>query len=167
MKPALLVIDMQDVFFDEHPLVTRSLTEAVLSINAAVDLFQSKDLPIFIVEDIDEQEGRIPGSDGFETTSRIHLTPDDPRIRKNYGNTFNKTDLHQQLQSLNVDTLILTGFTATQCVTSTYRGAQDLDYSPFIFRGSVADSSPERVRFVEEVHDLLSCGVLTKLIENS
>jgi hypothetical protein len=50
-------------------------------------------------------------------------------------------------------------------VTSTYRGALDLDYSVFIFRGSLADSSPEHIKLVEEIHNILSYGVLAKLVE--
>ena len=165
MIPALLVIDMQKVFFDHSPGVSESLTSAVEYINAAIALFREKDLPIFCVEDVEEEDGRIPSSAGFETTSKIDLIASDPRIHKTYGNAFNKTELHQELQKLGVDTLILTGFAASQCVLSTYRGATDLDYSPLIFRGSLADSSPDRIRFVEEIHDLISYGALVKLFE--
>jgi nicotinamidase-related amidase len=63
-----------------------------------------------------------------------------------------------------VDTLILTGFAASQCILSTYRGAVDLDYAPLILRGSLADASQDRIRFVEEIHDLLSYGALEKII---
>ena len=118
-----------------------------------------------MVEDIEEEDGRTPGTPGFETTSQIDLLPSDPRIHKTYGNAFNKTDLHRQLQALGVDTLLLTGFAASQCVLSTYRGALDLDYAPLIFRGSLADSSPKKIRFVEEIHNLVSYGALVKLIE--
>lgn len=62
MKPALLVIDMQEVFFDHSPAVSESLTSALEYINAAIALFREKDLPIFCVEDIEEEGGRIPGS---------------------------------------------------------------------------------------------------------
>jgi nicotinamidase-related amidase len=165
MKIALLIIDMQEIFFDESPQLSQSLSEAVLYINAAVDLFRSKDFPIFVIEDIEEEDNRLPGTDGFDTTHQINLLSEDIRIHKTYGNAFNKTSLHEQLQKLGVDTLILTGFAASQCVTSTYRGALDLDYDAFLFRGSLADSDPERVKFVEEIHNLLSYGVLKKLIE--
>jgi len=165
MKPALLVIDMQEVFFDESPQIAQSLSAAVEYINAAIALFRAKDLPIFVIEDIDQDDDRVPGSKGFETTDLLDLDPAYPRVHKTYGNAFNKTDLHQQLQKLAVDTLIVTGFAATQCVISTTRGAQDLDYDAFILRGSLADSNPEYVKFVEEIHNTLSYGVLVKLID--
>ncbi|MCJ7716442.1 MAG: cysteine hydrolase [Anaerolineales bacterium] len=165
MKPVLLVIDMQEIFFDHSPAVAESLTHAVEYINAAIALFREKGLPIICIEDVEEEDGRVPGSAGFETTSKIDLLPSDPRIHKTYGNAFNKTDLNQQLQDLGVDTLILTGFAATQCVLSTYRGAGDLDYSPLIFRGSLADDSQEKIRFVEDIHNLISFGTLEKFFE--
>jgi len=165
MKPALLVIDMQEAFFDKNPEMTQSLISAVEYINAAIELFRGKDLPIFVIEDMEEEDGRVPGSPGFETTSKIDLLPDDPRIHKTYGNAFNKTTLHQQLQELGVDTLFLTGFAASQCVTSTYRGALDLDYDPLLFRGSLADASQKKIRFVEDIHNILSYGALVKMFE--
>jgi nicotinamidase-related amidase len=165
MKPALLVIDMQEIFFSEDPVTARSLDSAVKYINAIIPLFRSKDLPILIIEDIDESEGRVPGSSEFETTSKLNLKPSDPRILKTYGNAFNKTDLQQRLQDLEVDTLFLTGFAASQCVLSTCRGALDLDYDPLLIRGALADSSQERIRFVEDIHNLLSYGALAKMID--
>ncbi len=164
MKPALLIIDMQEAFFEESADTSRSLDSAVMYINAVLEIFRSKNLPVFIVEDIDENEGRIPGSAGFDTTTKLDIRADDPRIHKTYGNAFNKTSLHQQLQKLDIDTLFLTGFAASYCVLSTYRGAQDLDYDPILIRGALADSSQERIRFVEELHNLLSYGVLVKMV---
>ena len=47
MKPALLVIDMQEAFFDFSPAVSESLTLAVEYINGAIELFRGKYLPLF------------------------------------------------------------------------------------------------------------------------
>jgi len=88
MKPALLVIDMQEVFFTENPETSQSLTSAVEYINAAIELFRSKDLPIFVIEDVEKEDGRVPGSPGFETTTKIDLLPADSRVHKTYGNAF-------------------------------------------------------------------------------
>jgi nicotinamidase-related amidase len=108
MKFALLVIDMQETFFEETPEITRSMNSAVEYINAAIALFRGKDLPVIVIEDAEEEDGRVPGSPGFETSSKINLLESDHRILKTYGNAFNKTDLNQHLQDLKVDTLLLT-----------------------------------------------------------
>jgi nicotinamidase-related amidase len=63
-----------------------------------------------------------------------------------------------------VDTVIITGFCAEYCVLSTYRGAQDLDLTPIILRGSLASDNLEHIKFVESISDIISYGVLKKVL---
>jgi hypothetical protein len=49
-------------------------------------------------------------------------------------------------------------------VLSTYRGAQDLDLTPIILRGSLASGSLENIKFVESISDIISYGVLKKVL---
>ena len=63
-----------------------------------------------------------------------------------------------------MDTVIVTGFCAEYCVLSTYRGAQDLDLTPIILRGSLASGTPENVKFVESISDVVSYGALKKIL---
>ncbi len=165
MKPALLVIDMQEVFFHEDLSVLPSLENAAATINAAIEIFQKRKLPIIVVEDIEEADGRVPGSSGFKTTSRIQLEESYPRVRKTYSNAFNKTKLHSILSDLEVDTLILTGYEAANCILSTSRGAKDLDYRAILLRGAVAGQTPERVETVQSWEDLISYGALKALLD--
>jgi nicotinamidase-related amidase len=166
MKPALLVIDMQEVFFNEDPSLLPSLENAALYINAAIEIFRERELPVIVIEDVEEADGRVPGSPGFETTSRIELEASDPRIRKTYGNAFNKTELDSILSDLEVDTLILTGYEAANCVLSTSRGAKDLDYRAILLRGGIAGQTPERVETVQSWEDIISYGALKAVLEN-
>lgn len=166
MKPALLIIDMQEAFYDFDPETSRSLKQAEDFINAVIPVFREKGLPIFVIEDIDEESGRIPGAPGFDTVSTIALQPTDPRVHKTYSNGFNKTHLHDLLQEAGVDTVILTGFAASKCVLSTCRGAADLDYTPIILRDALADFLPDRILFTEQVNNLISFGALVKFLEN-
>jgi len=55
---------------------------------------------------------------------------------------------------LEVDTVIVTGFCAEFCVLATYRGAEDLDLTPILLRGSLASSTPENIKFVESIRIL-------------
>ena len=79
----------------------------------------------------------------------------DVHIHKTYGNAFNKTPLHAELQRLGVDTVIITGFCAEYCVLATYRGAEDLDLTPVFLRGALASGSLENITFVESVSDVI------------
>jgi nicotinamidase-related amidase len=164
MKPALLVIDIQNEFFNINQACSDSLKSAIEYINAAIDLFREKNRPIVVIQHKDEKQGLVPGKSGFDVPKSVKLTPQDPRIVKTYGNSFTKTELAEKLRELQVDTVIVTGFCAEYCVLSTYRGAQDLDFTPIMLKGSLASENTEHIRFVEEISEIISFGALKTLL---
>ena len=165
MKPALLVVDVQKAFFKFSPTTTQSLSDAIEYINAAIALFREKNLPVVCVQHVDEEEKLVPGEEGFALPDELEILSSDLTIHKRYGNPFNKTPLATELGKLGVDTVIITGFCAEHCVLSTYRGAQDLDLTPILLRGSLASSTLEHIRFVESISDIISYGALKKFLE--
>jgi nicotinamidase-related amidase len=113
---------------------------------------------------MDKEAKLIPGEDGFELPDQLNILDSDLHIRKTYGNSFNKTPLEDEVRKLGVDTVIITGFCAEYCVLSTYRGTGDLDLTPIILRGSLASGSPENIKFVESISDIISYGALKKVL---
>jgi nicotinamidase-related amidase len=164
MKPALLVIDVQNDFFKINQACADSLKSAIECINAAMDLFRKKSFPIVVIQQKSEDEGLVPGKAGFEVPASVKLQPQDIRIVKTYGNSFTKTGLAEELRKVGVDTVIVTGFCAEYCVLSTYRGAKDLDFTPIILRDSLASDNAEHIRFVEEISETISLGALKTLL---
>jgi len=164
MKPALLVIDIQNEFFDISQACSDSLKSAIEYINAAIDLFREKNLPIVVIQHKDEEQGLVPDKPGFDVPESVRLKPQDIHIVKTYGNSFTKTGLAEKLRELQVDTVIVTGFCAEYCVLSTYRGAQDFDFTPIILKGSLASENAEHIRFVEEITEIVSYGALKTLL---
>jgi nicotinamidase-related amidase len=165
VKAALLVIDVQQKFFEFSPKTAQSLKDAIEYINAAIALFRRNGLPVISIQQMDEEEGLIPGQDGFDLPDELDVLPSDLHIQKTYGNAFNKTALEDELRERGVDTVILTGFCAEYCVLSTYRGAEDLDLTPIVLRGSLASWSLEHIQFVESISDIVSYGALKKILE--
>ena len=164
MKPALLVIDIQNEFFNLNQAASDSLKTAIECVNVAIDLFRKKNLPIVVIQHKSEEEGLVPGKAGFEVPKTVKLEPQDMQIVKTYGNSFTRTGLAEKLRKLGVDTVIVTGFCAEYCVLSTYRGAQDFDFTPIILKGSLASDNAEHIRFVEEITETISCGALKTLL---
>jgi nicotinamidase-related amidase len=163
MKPALLVIDIQNAYFE--PDSQKSLEGAIEYINAAIEMFRKKGLPVISVQHMDREDGHLPGSEGFDMPNSLKIKSDDIHIHKEYGNAFTKTSLAEDLKKLGVDTVILTGYCAEYCVLSTYRGAKDLDLTPILLRNSLASPSSKNIRFVENISDVISYGALKKLLE--
>lgn len=165
MKPALLVVDIQNAFFDIDPETTQSLNHAMEYINEAIRYFREKDLPIIAIQHINNGDGLVPGRPGFDLPENLHILPTDVHIHKTYSNAFRKTDLESMLRELGVDTVIVTGFLAEGCVLSTARGGSDLDFVSIILRSAIASGSMEHKRFVEEVSEIISYKALRKVLE--
>jgi nicotinamidase-related amidase len=165
MNAALLVIDVQKMFFQDNPRGAEELRVASEYINAAIDLFREKDLPVICVQHMNPEDNLLPGQEGFDVPEALKIAPSDLHIHKTYGNAFNKTELAEKLRALGVDTLILTGFAAEGCVTSTYRGAEDLDLVPILLRGSLIGGKPDVVPFVETTNEIISYYALKKVLE--
>lgn len=163
MKPALLVIDVQKAFF-KNPETAHSLDQAIVQINAGIQLFRDKKLPVICIQHMVKETGLLPGTEGFDLPQSLNILPTDPHIHKTYGNAFNKTSLEQLLREQNIDTIIITGYCAEYCVLSTYRGALDLDFTPALLRGAIASRVPSNIPFVENVNDIISYGILKKLL---
>lgn len=164
MKPALLIIDIQNKFFNRSKACSDSLKSAIEYINAAIDLFRKKNLPIVVIQHKTEEQNLVPGQPGFDVPKSVKVEPQDLSVVKTYGNSFTKTGLAEKLRELGVDTVLVTGFSAEYCVLSTYRGAQDFDFTPIILKGSLASDNSEHIRFVEEISETISYGALKTML---
>lgn len=164
MKPALMIIDMQKAYFEDTS--KPSMVRAADYINEVLGYFRTKKLPVVWVQDIDEEGGVVPGTEGFEIIELLQRQDEELLIYKKYGNSFNKTELNQRLQELGCDVLIMSGYCAEHCVLSTYRGALDLEYTPVLLRHGVASGSPENLAFVEKLSELATYKVVKMLVES-
>jgi nicotinamidase-related amidase len=164
MKPALLVIDVQKQFFKISPVTAQSLESAIEYINAAIEMFREKDLPVICIQHMDKADKLVPGEADFEIPDQLDILQTDFHVQKTYGNSFNKTPLANKLRELGVDTVIVTGFCAEACVLSSARGAEDYDFNAIILRGALASTKPDNIRFVESISDVISYGALKTVL---
>lgn len=164
MKPALIVVDMQKEYY--VPQTKELMDRAIEHINWMIPKFEECGLPVIWVQDIDEEGGVVPGTEGFEVIDGLQPEADAVRIHKKYGNSFNKTEMDAVLKEHDVDTPVVVGFCAEFCVLSTYRGAKDLDYFPVILKNAIASTDESRTRFVEDISETITCGVLAKLLSD-
>lgn len=163
MKPALLVIDLQNEFFEEGSPALASLRSAVEYVNAAIALFRKLGAPIAVVRDIGEPE-RVPGSTLFEVHASVALGEDpggDIYINKRFGNAFWKTDLEVELRTRGVDFVVLVGYCAEECVLDTFRGAVERGFGAALLRSGTASPRQDHIDMVERICDVISYGALS------
>ncbi len=161
MKPALLVIDMQKAYYGDP--TKASMDTAADCINRLLALFREKSFPVYWIHQTGGK-GPFEGQPDFEFIDRLDKKEGEPRIVKRYGNSFNKTNLFEQLKKQAVDTVFVTGFCAEQCVLSTYRGAQDLDLKAILVQGASASPTAENIRFTESISGTVTIDEAGRLL---
>ena len=165
MRPALLVIDIQNKFL---PMVEEREKEvAIYMINAYIGLFRMSGFPIIRIYHSDKDYGVVPGTPEFEFPEEITILPEDPQVIKTYGNGFNKTDLEKILREKKCNTLFLCGLSSVGCVLATWMGAADLDFKAFLLKDAMMSHNSEFTNQVENIFDALGYEVVEVMLDNA
>lgn len=164
MKPALLVIDIQNEYLpymseDEKKFVMRV-------INGAVWFFREQNLPIIRVYHSDLRWGPEEGSEGFEYPKSVIIQNSDPKIHKHYPSAFTKTDLDKILKEKGCNTLFLCGLSATACVLATYYGGIDHDYKTYLIREGIMSHNPNYTNVIKDICESVGFETMMFMLEN-
>ncbi len=166
MKPALLVIDIQNAYLnmmqDSHK------DRAMDFIAGLISYFEKNDFPIISVyhEDIKYGYGPKKGTEGFEFPKRITIAHEN-RVVKNYGDAFNKTNLNELLRTKGCNTLFLCGLSATGCVLHTFVGAQNNDFTAFLVKDALISDDHEHTKWIENIYNSIGWEALSTMIRYS
>ena len=164
MKPALLVVDIQNAWLEDNNDVKKSVEKRIDIINEAIGWFRRNKRPIIVVYHEDKDMGSIPGTKPFEFPETVRIKETDVKVTKRYPSAFGKTELEAILRKVGCDTVVIVGLSASGCVLATYFGAMDCDFRPYLVQGGVASHSEEHVRFAEEICDTLNAHSLDQLL---
>jgi len=164
MKPALLVVDIQNVWLDDNKELRKSVEKRVDVINEAIQSFRRSKRPIIVVYHEDKEVGSLPGTKRFEVHETVRINKADIRVTKRYPSAFSKTELEAILRKEGCDTVAIVGLSASGCALATYFGAMDCGFRPYLVQGGVASHSEAHVRFAEEICDTLNVHALDQLL---
>ena len=114
---ALLVVDVQNgVVADCH-----LRDEVVANIRTLVERARAEGAPVVWVAD--NAEGREIGSEPWQIVPELPRDDADPLIDKQYGDSFEATDLEEVLARAGVGRLVVAGAQTDACIRSTIHGA--------------------------------------------
>jgi nicotinamidase-related amidase len=114
---ALLVIDVQNgVVAGAH-----DRDAVVANINELVAKARDEGVPVVWVQHSDD--GLKVGSEEWEYVPELTREDTEPLVHKNFGDSFEATDLEEVLASAGVGRLVVTGAQTDACVRSTIHGA--------------------------------------------
>ncbi|NLW78586.1 MAG: cysteine hydrolase [Ruminococcaceae bacterium] len=139
MSEALLVIDLQETFFDAQENPIYNAGSLVRTANNLIDDLRARGALIVFVQhdDADPVDDFHPGKPSWEIHAGLHRQPEDPVVRKQHNDAFCETNLHQLLQEKGVKTLHFAGAQTELCMDTTIRCAYSQGYRDnYIYRGA-------------------------------
>lgn len=180
MKPALVVIDLQEWFRQDHPgLFWEPLLE---NTSRALDAMRQCGVPIVHVvtryrrDRSDwpaawqhlEQIWCLEGTPGVEIMAPVRPADNEPVVVKTRFSGFYKTDLERTLAMLGADTLFLAGYSSDVCVRMTAMDAFNRGYCLYLLRDCVHGDREETESSIDYLRWLTNTRIvsLDEVMEN-
>ncbi len=116
-KTALLVVDVQNGVVE----AAHQRDEVVANVATLVETAREQQVPVVWVQHDDQD--LLKGSDSWQLVPELKPEDTEPRIEKNYGDSFEATDLESVLAGLGVGRLIVAGAQTDACIRGTIHGA--------------------------------------------
>ena len=156
-KPALVNIDLANAWTREgYPFTCEGMETIIPAVQRVLDAFRAKGLPIVytttaydIIEGDHTDMGlwakKIPsealanGSEAVQIDERLDRRPDELVIVKKQASAFRGTTLSSFLNAAGVDTIVVTGTTASACVRATVEDGIADGFRPIIVRECIGD----------------------------
>jgi nicotinamidase-related amidase len=143
---ALLIIDVQLGMFDEsYPIYEGSAL--VDNVNSLVNQARVHNIPIIFIQHngVEDEDPLKSGSSGWSIHPAIKTTKQDKVIQKYHPDSFQETNLKNELDLMGINQLIIAGLQTEFCVDTTCRRAYSLGYN---------------VTLVQDVHSTFDTEVL-------
>jgi N-carbamoylsarcosine amidase len=156
-KPALVNIDLANAWTQKGNAFTcEGMDEAIPAVQEVLTAFRAKGLPIIFTttayDMIDSDHSdmglwgkKIPaevlraGSEAVQIDARLERRDDEMLIVKKQASAFRGTNLTSFLNACGVDTIVVTGATASACVRATVEDAIADGFRPIVVRECIAD----------------------------
>ena len=178
MKSALLIIDLQEGFFQSEDLKELK-AETVRSANLLSDAAKAAGVPVFLITTehsrdrstwtlnmLDDGQGYLfHGEPSTELVEGLE-TEDVTRVEKTRDSAWFATDLELRLRNFDVTRVVLAGVSTSACIAQTAREAYARNIRATIVTDAIADDRPQYQEAVLKllVEDRLAEGVTIREI---
>ena len=132
MTQGLLIVDLQNDYFDGGALPLSGINEAADKAHELLTMFRDKGQPVFHIQHLSVRPGAtffVPDTDGAKIHPSVQPLEGESVTQKNFPNSFRDTDLLNTLKHSGVDELVICGAMSHMCIDATTRAAFDYGFS--------------------------------------
>lgn len=165
MKRALVLIDLQNDYFENGSHTLHQPDVAVKNAQKVLEYARDNQIPVIHVQHIATNEGAdffLPETAGAAIHKAVQPQAEEKVILKHYPNSFRETGLQDYLKNISISELILCGMMTDVCVAATVRAAMDLGYTTTILGDACATEDRELYGekvAAETVHEACLAGL--------
>ncbi|MEJ8834879.1 cysteine hydrolase family protein [Ramlibacter sp. AN1133] len=150
-RPGLVVIDVQNDYFPGGAYPLWNPERALAATEQAIHAARARGLPVVCVQHV--AGGPSPffnaGTHGVQIHDRIRAAAGDaPVVTKAHADAFHATTLHETLQGLGVDELLVCGMMTQNCVTHTAISRRADDYRKVTVLGDACTTVSEMLHAI-------------------
>jgi len=149
-KTALLVIDVQRALFTRPNPIYNSY-KFIETINAIVDRSHLFGVKVVYVQHAN-QSFLKEGTEGWQFHPDISPQETDLLIQKKKGNAFLDTPLHSELNSREIQNLLITGLVTEGCVQATCLGGMELGYGVVLVGDGHSNFNKDAADVIQKIH---------------
>ncbi|PIT25272.1 isochorismatase [Snodgrassella alvi] len=148
MKQALIIIDVQNDYFEQGKMELYKPQQTLEKILKLRQHFRLNQLPVFYIQHFNTKKGAtffLPESHGVALHPQLLPIASHTEfiIPKSHPNSFWQTNLNQQIKQQSIEQLVICGMMTHMCVDSTTRCAAELGYQPILIADACATRSLE------------------------
>ena len=132
MKTALLIIDIQNDYFEDGTMTLIDSERTAENARLLLDKFRDEGSPIIHIQHIATNPTAtffLPDTKGVEIHNLVKPLPTEKIIIKHFPNSFRETELLDYLKSNKIENLVICGMMTHMCIDATTRGAKDFGYN--------------------------------------
>ncbi len=130
-KKALIIVDIQNEYFENGGLELVNPVEASLNAGKILEHFRTRHLPVIHVQHLAAEKDSpvfAEGSFGVQIHENVQPLEGEKVIQKYYPNSFRETDLSEHLKTHKITELVIVGMMTHMCIDATTRAAFDFGY---------------------------------------
>jgi len=132
MKTALILIDIQNDYFEGGNMELIDPEKAADHAKLILDRFRHDGLPIIHIQHIATSPTAtffLPDTTGVDIHEKVLPLPTEKKIIKHFPNSFRETELSDYLKSNKIENLVICGMMTHMCIDATTRAAKDYGFN--------------------------------------